>query len=259
LAQIRNFPYEGWQPAFVVWPVNEQQVQASVRFAVAHNLCIMVAGTGHDFLNRHSCKDGVFIRTSLMKKIEWDLNDTRKFGNPDGNVKLGAGLVWSEVHKAAAKVDRYVSSGWAATVGVIGWSIGGGHGPFGPSHGLGVDKILEVDIVLNDGSLVSANASNSYSDLFWAIRGGGGSTWGVITSITIKAHKLPKGGFTRFGGTWTGNFCNDSLAKFDSFIDTYQNWTLKLGKSFAGLTFIVPQFSTKTSDCYGTWDIHVTY
>lgn len=212
LASVRNFPYEGWSPAFVVWPVNAQQVQASVRFAVAHNLCIMVAGTGHDFLNRHSCKDGVFIRTALMKDIVWDLNDTKKLGNPDGSAKLGAGLVWSEVHHAASLVNRYVSSGWAATVGVVGWSIGGGHGPFGPSQGLGVDKILEVDIVLNDGSLVTANANNSHSDLFWAIRGGGGSTWGVITSITVKAHKIPKGGFTRFSAIWEGTFCNKSLA-----------------------------------------------
>lgn len=67
-----------------------------------HNLCVSVAGTGHDFLNRHSCKDGVFIRMSLFKNISWDLSDSRGLGNADGNVKLGSGLVWSEVHQSAA-------------------------------------------------------------------------------------------------------------------------------------------------------------
>ena len=57
----------------------------------------MVAGTGHDFMNRHSCDNGVFIRTALLKDISWDLTDSRGFGNADGNVQLGSGLVWGEV------------------------------------------------------------------------------------------------------------------------------------------------------------------
>lgn len=118
----------------------------------------MVAGTGHDFINRHSCKDGVFIRTSLLKEVSWDLTDAKGFGHADGNVRLGAGTVWSEAHKYAADNGRFVSSGWASTVGVVGWSIGGGHGPFAPGKGIGADNILEVDIVLNDGSLITANA-----------------------------------------------------------------------------------------------------
>jgi ribonuclease T2 len=132
-------------------------VQTAVRFAREHNLCISVAGTGHEFLNRHSCEDGVFIRTSLLKDVTWDLTDSKGFGHADGNVKLGAGLVWSEAHKTAADNNRFVASGWAATVGVVGWSLGGGHGPFSPGKGLGVDNILEVDIVLHDGTLVTAN------------------------------------------------------------------------------------------------------
>jgi ribonuclease T2 len=98
LASVRNMPYEDWKPSFVIWPVNTTQVQIALKFANDHNLCVMVAGTGHDFLNRHSCKDGVFIRTSLLKNISWDLSDSRGFGHSEGNVQLGAGLVWSEVH-----------------------------------------------------------------------------------------------------------------------------------------------------------------
>ena len=92
-------------------------------------------------------------------------------------------------------------------MGIIGWSTGGGHGPFAPSQGLGVDNILEVDIVIANGTLITANSVNN-SDLFWAIRGGGGSTWGVITAITVKAHKNPVGGFSVVSYTWYGNMCS---------------------------------------------------
>ncbi len=56
----------------------------------------MVAGTGHDFITRHSCDDAIFIRTTFIKDITWDLNDTKGFGHAEGNVRLGAGLVFSE-------------------------------------------------------------------------------------------------------------------------------------------------------------------
>ena len=93
----------------------------------------MVAGTGHDFITRHSCNDGVFIRTALLKDIQWDLTDAKGYGNAPGSVRFGAGIVFSEAHKSAADNNRVITSGWAATVGVVGWSIGGGHGPLSPS------------------------------------------------------------------------------------------------------------------------------
>lgn len=155
----------------------------------------MVAGTGHDFLNRHSCKDGLFIRTTLIKDRTWTLDAINRFNWTDGFVKLGAGLVFSEIHDYAAQNNRFVASGFSPTVGIIGWSIGGGHGPFGPGSGLGVDNILEVEIVNAKGELIIANSTTN-SDLYWAIRGGGGSTWGVITYITVRAHKIPTGGIT---------------------------------------------------------------
>jgi len=79
-------------------------------------------------------------------------------------------------------------------VGVVGWSIGGGHGPMVPSKGLGVDNILEVELVNANGNITVANALQN-SDLYWALRGGGGSTWGVITSITIKAYTVLTTGY----------------------------------------------------------------
>lgn len=72
---------------------------------------------------------------------------------------------WGEVHKAAAENNRVVSSGYAGTVGVVGWSLGSGHGPLAPKLGLGADNILEVDVVTANGSLVTGLSSNVVSCL----------------------------------------------------------------------------------------------
>ena len=102
-------------------------------------------GTGHDFLNRHSCNgEGILIRTTLLKGAVWDLNDSRGFGSPGGSVRVGAGMTFSELAYEARTNGRVVSQGWGITVGIVGWSLGGGHGPFANSLGMGVDNILEV-------------------------------------------------------------------------------------------------------------------
>jgi ribonuclease T2 len=165
---------------------------------------------------------------------------TDKFGWAEGNIKLGSGLVWQEVQKIASENQRMVVTGWSATVGVIGWSIGGGHGPLAPSRGLGVDNILEIELVNAKGELIVCN-KEKYSDLFKALRGGGGSTWGVITSITVRLHKIPDGGLVLAQAAWTGNYCDSK--KLNSTIDGYLEWTLTLKSVWGGLAFLLPTIS----------------
>jgi ribonuclease T2 len=236
-AQTRNNAMLGWEPAFTVFATGVAHVQTSVRFAVQHNLCIMVAGTGHDFVNRHSCDNGVFIRTAMIKGQEWNLNDPRW---ADGSVRLGSGNTFHEVQRAAAERGRYVSAGWAISVGVVGWSIGGGHGPFAPSRGMGVDNILEVEIVTATGELVVANEVQN-TDLWWAVRGGGGSTWGVITSITLRAHATPEGGFVMGGISWSGGMCStgaDGRGRLHNLVDGLNDWAVARDEKWSGLTFL---------------------
>ena len=138
----------------------------------------------------------------------------------------------------AARVNRYIVSGWASTVGVIGWSIGGGHGPFAPGKGVGVDNILEATLVSAEGELLTVNATSN-SDLFWAIRGGGGSNWGIFLSVTYRMHKIPEGGITQVTTTWSGNMCENGKSLIN-FVDGYKNWSLSLNYRIGGLTFFVP-------------------
>merc|ERR1712113_1258236 len=141
-----------------------------------------------------------------MKAIQWDLQDTSGFGHP--SVRMGPGNTFAEVHYSGSlqSPSSYIASGWGQSVGVVGWHLGGGHGPFVRSKGLGVDNLLEVEIVLSNGTMVIANA-HSNADIFWALRGGGGSTWGVITSITSRAHTAPANGFTDVGFLTSVGLC----------------------------------------------------
>ena len=258
LTSVRNSPLEGWTPAFVAWPLSASHVQAVVNFATKHNLCISVAGTGHDFLNRHtSCDAGMLIRTSLMKNISWDLHDSRRLGAPDGSVRLGPGLVFHEVQSSAAQRGRFVSSGWALTVGVVGWSLGGGHGPLAPGAGLGVDNILEVELVTANGSIVIANAGQN-PDLFWALRGGGGSNWGVVTAITLAAHRIPAGGFAKATAYFQGPNCDAGATALAAFIDGTTAWMHHLDSRFGGLVFVAPA-KNDSSACPVNWTVIVKF
>lgn len=109
---------------------------------------------------------------------------------------------------------------WVGTVGIAGWSLGGGHGPFGNLYGLGVDNVLEIELVGPNGTVMIAN-STSNPELFWAMRGGGGSTWGVVTAFTIRAHRLPEphAKLCLSHVVWQGTACpgdGDGVARLDA-------------------------------------------
>jgi len=229
-AATRDIPAEGWDPAFVVFPLTAAHVQTAVLFARKHNLCVSVAGTGHDFLNRHSCPNGVFIRTSLLKDMDWNLEQK-------GVVKLGSGLTFSEVSKAGAdqRPSMYIATGWSSTVGIAGWSLGGGHGPLVPSSGLGVDNLVGAEVVLANGTLVTANAEEN-ADLLWALRGGGGSTWGVVTAFFIRKHPTPAGGMTQMVASFAGDILIPGL--LEKRIEHIIDWTLGLDEKWGGLFFM---------------------
>ena len=225
----RDRPEEHWTPAFIVWPTTVAHLQASLKFANSHNLCLSVAGTGHSYLNRHTNNRGMMIRTTLMKGITFDANDKR---GPQGTFRVQAGVNFAELYQRATEENRVVAGGHCATVGIVGWSFGGGHGPSAPSIGLGVQQIVEVEMVNANGELITVNAEQN-SDLFRAVRGGGGSTWGLVSAMTIKAHEYPKTGFYKiyaelpFCGNATGlqNFYGVMHKTLDVAQTLDKNWS----------------------------------
>ena len=98
------------------------------------------------------------------------------------------GEQWGDVYAAAKANNVDVAGGYSLTVGAAGGYLGGGHSPLSPMHGLAVDNLLEIDVVTPDGNLLTANECTN-TDLFWALRGGGGGTFGVTTRVVYKAHE----------------------------------------------------------------------
>ena len=106
-------------------------------------------------------------------------------------VSIGAGAIWGDVYnKVAAIGGRYVQGGGCLTVGVAGFIQGGGFGSFSKSFGTGASNLLEAEVVTADGQIRIANA-NQEAELFYALKGGGGGSFGVVTRLTLKTHPLP--------------------------------------------------------------------
>ena len=167
-------------PKLIVRCTDTADVIATVKFAKENNLLLAVRGGGHSGAGLGLCDGGVVADLSTMKGIRVD--PTSK------TVWVEGGCTWGDVDHATHAFGLAVPSGIVSTTGVAGLTLGGGHGYLTRKYGLTIDNLLEADIVLADGRLVTANAEN-YPDLFWAIRGGGGN-FGVVTSFLFQAHPV---------------------------------------------------------------------
>ncbi|RYO84833.1 hypothetical protein DL762_005455 [Monosporascus cannonballus] len=169
---------------------SEHHIQEAVRFAERHNLRLVIKNSGHDFLGRSTAPNSLQILTNRMKGIRIVDNFVPK-GAPNGKgqgpaVTLDAGVSLQEMYAALAKSNRIVVGGASHTVGPAGGYIqGGGHSFLGTWKGMASDNALEFTVVTSTGDLVIANAYQN-CDLFWALRGGGGGTFGVVTKATLR-------------------------------------------------------------------------
>ncbi|KAJ5720244.1 FAD-binding type 2 [Penicillium malachiteum] len=170
------------------------EVQHVVRFAASHRLRITIRNTGHDLAGRSSAPNSLQIHTAGLKGIHHmdSFTPHAPVGQsviPEGPaVRVGAGVLTVDLYSAAADGGFTVVGGSCSTVGIAGgWIQGGGYGILTPSRGLGVDNLLEVGVVTAEGEYVIANQYQNH-DLFWAIRGGGGGTFGVIVDVTMRTY-----------------------------------------------------------------------
>src|SRR6056297_455036 len=155
-------------------------VIASVNFGRENNILVAVRGGGHNGAGLGLCNDGLVIDLSGIKSVAVD---TAK-----NTVKVGGGNIWNEVDTVTHKHGLAIPSGMISTTGVGGLTLGGGVGYLTRKYGLTIDNLIEAEMVLADGTLVTVNATNN-TDLFWAIRGGGGN-FGVVTSFTFQLHPV---------------------------------------------------------------------
>jgi FAD/FMN-containing dehydrogenase len=167
-------------PRLIVRCRDVADVIAAVNFARDNGLLLAIRGGGHNAGGLGVCDDGLVIDLSLMKGIRID--------PVARTVRVEGGCLWSDVDHATHAFGMATPSGIISTTGVAGLTLGGGIGHLSRSHGLSVDNLLEADLVLADGSFVTASAEK-HPDLFWAIRGGGGN-FGVVTSFLFRLHPV---------------------------------------------------------------------
>ncbi|KAH7887276.1 hypothetical protein F5I97DRAFT_1925727 [Phlebopus sp. FC_14] len=185
--------YQGRVPSYAVNASTVQDIQNTLRFATEHNLHLVVKNTGHELMGRAFGVGSLELHTLNLK----DMNFSDTFipaGAPNNisgqYVTLGAGAQWGDVYAEAEKHGRVLGGGFSpgGTVGAAaGWVLGAGHSVLGPFYGLGVDNALQFTVVLPNSSHVTVN-NYLNPDLFWALRGGGGPSFGVVTSTTYKTH-----------------------------------------------------------------------
>jgi FAD/FMN-containing dehydrogenase len=193
----------GWVDAWTSRPsvyavaaAETADVVAAVNFAREHNLRLVVKGGGHSYLGTSNAPDSLLVWTRGMNKVE--LHDGFIPRGCEGKVaarpavSVGAGVIWGQLYDAVTtRAGRYVQGGGCTTVGVAGLIQGGGFGSFSKNYGLAAAGLLEAQVVTADGTVRLANAATN-PDLFWALKGGGGGSFGVVTRLTLRTRGLPE-------------------------------------------------------------------
>lgn len=160
-------------PAIMVKCRNVADVKNSINFGKTQKLLIAIRGGGHNAGGLGVCDNGLVIDLSLMKGIRIDVEAN--------TIRVEGGCVLGDIDHATQAFGKAVPSGIFSTTGITGLTLGGGLGHLTRKYGWTIDSLLEADVVLADGQLVTVSEKKN-PDLFWAIRGGGGN-FGVITSF----------------------------------------------------------------------------
>lgn len=212
-ARLRNPYYLGDEPAltqslgwvdawtsrpsvYAVAAERAEDIVAAVDFARRHNLRLVVKGGGHSYQGTSSSPDSLLTWLRRLNRVELheDFVPAGCEGRdaPRPAVTVEAGALWAQVYDAVTtQGGRYVQGGGCLTVGVAGLVQSGGFGSFSKAYGLAAASLLEAEVVTADGELRTANACIN-PDLFWALKGGGGGSFGVLTRLTLATHALPE-------------------------------------------------------------------
>jgi len=190
---------DAWTPAPSVYAVaarDAADVAVAVNFAREHNLRLVVKGGGHSYQGTSNAADSLLIWTRKMNKITLHESFIGKGCEgkmpPVPAVTAEAGAVWIDLYQAVTtEAGRYVQGGGCTSVGVAGLIQSGGFGSLSKGFGTAASSLLEAEVVTADGVVHKVNAYND-ADLFWALKGGGGGSWGVVTKVTVRTHDLPE-------------------------------------------------------------------
>jgi FAD/FMN-containing dehydrogenase len=214
--------FEQW-PAIVVLPLRAADVPPAVAFAREHNLSIAVQGGGH---GHPLPADGALLVHFA------DMADVRITAAADGSgagtARVEAGAKWRDVLAAAHPHGLAPLCGFAGTVGVVGYTLGGGVGWLVRQYGAAAGSVRSAEVVTSDGRLLHVNAQ-SHSDLFWGLRGGGGN-FGIVTALELELYPVKE----VFGG-----FVVYPLAQGAAALKAYAEWTTRVPDALTSAVRVV--------------------
>jgi len=194
------------RPQLIARCADVADVMAAVHFGRENELLTAIRGGGHNGAGLGTCDDGLVIDLSRMRGVRVDPTSR--------TAQVEAGCVWGDVDHATHAFGMATPCGFISTTGVAGLTLGGGIGYLTRRYGLTIDNLLSVDVVLADGRFVTASALEN-SDLFWAVRGGGGN-FSVVTSFEFRLHPVST---VQFGPTfWPLEQAADVLKSYRQFI-----------------------------------------
>lgn len=168
------------RPVCVVHPADAHEVADAVSAAAAAGLHVAAQCEGHGATSLGPLDDTVLLRTTALDEVSIDVAARR--------ARVGAGVAWGAVSDAAAAHGLVALAGSSRTVGVVGYTLGGGLSFLARGRGLACNRVTAIDVVTADGRLLTVDAG-SEPDLFWALRGGGGN-FGVVTAVEFDLFEL---------------------------------------------------------------------
>jgi FAD/FMN-containing dehydrogenase len=180
--------------AYAVAARNSEDMAAAVKFARRHNLRVAVRGGGHSYQGTSNAPDSLLLWTRRIDDITLHEGFVPRGCKtaPQPAVTCGAGVIWGHAYDAVTtKAGRYVQGGGCATVNVAGLVQSGGFGSFSKHYGMAAAGLLETEVVTADGRIRTVNAC-SEPELFFALKGGGGGSFALVTRVTLRLRELPK-------------------------------------------------------------------
>ncbi len=201
--------WDGVAPAAVLRAGGAADVAEAVRFAQRHGLRLAPRGGGHSYLGASSVSGGLVVDTRALRSVTYDA--------ASATATIGAGAQLIDVYTGLAGHGRSLPAGTCPTVGVAGLAQGGGFGVFDRAHGLTCDSLVEMDVVLADGSTKTVDSQRD-SALFWALRGGGGGDFAIVTQLRARTFATADVG--RWSATWSWSHAAAVIAGWQRFMSS---------------------------------------
>ena len=222
-------------PAYSVAAATVADVQAALAFASTHDLSVSVKTSGHSYAGSSAMKGSLLIWMAEFEKFGTIATHTDSCGTATEQVlKVGGGQVWGEAYPVVGDAGRDIVGGGGLTVAAAGgWLMGGGLSALSRTFGYGIDNVVAFEVVAADGVLRTADAC-SEPDLFWALRGGGGGAFGVVTAAYHRTHASSAVAALSMSIDITGANWESRAPVIESWLDFWVETSPTLGREWSG-------------------------